>query len=479
MAKQDFKDYNINPIGGDYYLFSNKAPKELSVFNQTENTSDKIINYGTGNNYPNDLVKYVMASPIATACVETHAKFLMGDGLMITTKEGNQSEFTQKLYRLFNDSFFSRLCYDMAYFEAFATIQKYDLNANLDSIKNQDFSTVRLGVPDDNFEITYAMLSSSWQQKNKKKEFTPVRIDLFNDIEVKKTIENFGTDVDAFQKWNGTLAYIRRYKPSQTYYSQPKYAAAYRWIYIDAMIQDFHANNMDNSFAPAFILYVPFKLDGKDENGKDKKESLREYVTERLTGADNGGKFAIIDGATKDASIQIVPFNQSTNHEMYITLQNLVRENITTAFQVPPPLAGIQVAGKLGNAQEIADYTLYYQNTVIKPDQNMIVAFLNRMARFVSGYEVGTNISISNSVPLGFLAGSFGSNFSEDEIRAAWGYGPRPQKVSDSAQAIINNLNSLSPLVATKVLERMDDAEIRKLVGLPEKQITPPNTPTS
>jgi hypothetical protein len=448
-------------------MFSAKAPADLSVFNQTDDTANKIVRYGKDNNFPQELIKAVQSSPIANACVETHAKFLYGDGLYFETPTGEETDFSKRLSEVFNESVYQRICYDMAYFESLGLIMKWDLNGYLKSVKSQDFSTIRLGIPNKDFEITFAKLSSNWQQETKDRRYKAVPIDLYNDIETKAKISNFSEQslYEDFSKWNGTLKYIRRYKPGQVYYSQPKYASALKWIYADGQIQNFHANNVDNSFAPAFIVYVPYKLTGEDENGKDMKESLREYIADRLTGADNGGKFAILDGSSKEGSIQIIPFSQSTSHEMYITLSNLIRDHIATAFQVPSILAGIQVSGKLGTAKEIADSSIYYQNAVIKHDQNLLMYEMNALAKLMDGYD-GTTISVSNSIPLAFVAESFANAFTEDEIREAFGYGAKEVKLNTAANNIIDNINALSPLVANKVLESMSEAEIRSLAGL-------------
>jgi hypothetical protein len=418
-------------------MFSAKAPADLSVFNQTDDTANKIVRYGKDNNFPQELIKAVQSSPIANACVETHAKFLYGDGLYFETPTGEETDFSKRLSEIFNESSYQRICYDMAYFESLGLIMKWDLNGYLKSVKSQDFSTIRLGIPNKDFEITFAKLSSNWQQETKDRRYKAVPIDLYNDIETKAKISNFVEQslFEDFSKWNGTLKYIRRYKPGQVYYSQPKYASALKWIYADGQIQNFHANNVDNSFAPAFIVYVPYKLTGVDENGKDMKDSLRDYISDRLTGADNGGKFAILDGSSKEGSIQIIPFSQSTSHEMYITLSNLIRDHIATAFQVPSILAGIQVSGKLGTAKEIADSSIYYQNAVIKHDQNLLMYEMNALAKLMDGYD-GTIIKVTNSIPLAFVADSFATAFTEEEIREAFGYSPK--KVESIAPINLN-----------------------------------------
>jgi hypothetical protein len=55
----------------------------------------------------------------------------------------------------------------------------------------------------------------------------------------------------------------------------------------------------------------------------------------------------------------------------------------------------------------------------------------------------------------------------QDEIREKLGLAPIEKKETAGAQDIINSLNSLSPLIATKVVESMDVNELRSLIGLP------------
>jgi hypothetical protein len=57
----------------------------------------------------------------------------------------------------------------------------------------------------------------------------------------------------------------------------------------------------------------------------------------------------------------------------------------------------------------------------------------------------------------------------QDEIRTKLGLAAIEKKESAGSQDIINSLNSLSPLIATKVVESMDINELRTLIGLPAK----------
>ncbi len=60
-----------------------------------------------------------------------------------------------------------------------------------------------------------------------------------------------------------------------------------------------------------------------------------------------------------------------------------------------------------------------------------------------------------------------------DEIRELGGYSPIDEETGASSSATADALAALSPLVATKVLDRMSTEEIRGLIGLKGSPILP------
>ena len=118
----------LTQISDNYFLFQAKAPADLTIFNQTDDVSRGIIRFGLNNNFPQEIIKSVQTSPIANSCVETHAKFLYGDGLNFETPNNQPSAFAEKLKIVFNDAFYQRICYDMAYFESLGLILEFNRN---------------------------------------------------------------------------------------------------------------------------------------------------------------------------------------------------------------------------------------------------------------------------------------------------------------------------------------------------------------
>lgn len=418
-------------LGNNFFLVTAKAPADLSSKNQTQDKSKKIINYGDKNLYPQDLIQCIESSPTATACIETHSKFLYGDGLIFAHPSEQETPFMVWLKRILNDDFFQNTCYDFSFLETVGWRLRFNLLGEITNICHQDVSTIRLGVPNADGDITFTKLSANWADLSLR-ENKDILIDLYNEILVKEKIASFHKEeipaIDDFKKWTGAVDYVRRYKPGQIYYTKPKLASALKWIYADGKIQNYHANNVDNAFTPSVIVYVPYSLDGVDEKGRSKKQVFKDDLNKNLMGTENTGP-TVITGPGRDPSgkntgaPEIIPFSANNNHELYISISELIRNHICTATQVPPELAGIETPGKLGGTQEIINKAELYQNTVIKHDQNKLVSRLNYLIKRMAGYD-GTTISISNSLPIRYVPDQVVDLLDPAVLLAYYGFDP-------------------------------------------------------
>lgn len=423
MAVKKAKKSSIGfeKVGENVYLFEAKAPSKPNLATFTRNGSYNIINFGSKNNYPQELVRLINNSPTAQACTKSHAKYIAGDGFIFDS----ENLFNQNLAKILNTDLLQRISYDYAYFETICLHLKFDLNGKIVNIEPTDVSTVRLGEPDTaTGEITYAKLSSDWEnitgrdsQINK-----PVQIDLYHPLKIKERIASFNNNVEEFTKWNGALVYAKRYRPAQPVYITPSWASSQDWVYTDGEIQTFHANNIDNAFMPSVLIFVPFELKGTDAaTGKPKKEAFKDHLKDTLTGSKKAGEVAVISGTNKDAMPQITQFNANSNHELFIALSELITKHVTRAFQIPQILAGIETSGKLGSSNEIANSVELYYNTVIKDDVNFITEVLNGLIKEMPMW-VNEKVTISNPKPFNWIDPVFKEMFTEGEIRLSAGY---------------------------------------------------------
>lgn len=102
---------------------------------------------------------------------------------------------------------------------------------------------------------------------------------------------------------------------------------------------------------------------------------------------------------------------------------------------------GIKVAGSLGNAQELEMSYKIFEKNVVKPERESLEEMFNELLGIA---ETKQSITIVNFQVIG------------EQIVA----------IEDEASKVTNALNSMSPLVATKVLENLTPNEIRALAAL-------------
>ena len=133
-------------------------------------------------------------------------------------------------------------------------------------------------------------------------------------------------------------------------------------------------------------------------------------------------------------------------------------------------LFGIKTEGQLGGSNEIRNAYTIFNNTYVNAKQQEYEEVFNNFMRLMGIQE---EYKIHPTEPLGFEFSEsiMAQNMTKDEIREVLGKEPLDPSIKTQAQVISDNINSLSPLVANKVLESMTPDEIRSLAGLVPKNI--------
>jgi hypothetical protein len=110
-----------------------------------------------------------------------------------------------------------------------------------------------------------------------------------------------------------------------------------------------------------------------------------------------------------------------------------------------------------------------FKNTYVNDKQIYQEQVFSLLAKLRGAID-GLQIIPVEPIGMEFSEATIAQNLTKDEIREKLGAPKLEPNTTGSAQDVINAINSLSPLVANKVLESMTQNEIRSLVGLTQEQ---------
>lgn len=222
----------------------------------------------------------------------------------------------------------------------------------------------------------------------------------------------------------------------QDIYSLPSYTSANNWMFLDGEMSYLQKSNIFNSIFPAFAALFPKKPQGKEEMAMV-KASL-----EGLKGAKNAGKTAAFFANRSEDLPKFETITTNNNDNLFQNTTESIDSKICQAHVIDPILMGIRVSGKLGSGSDIKQAYIIFEKNTIMPLRNELENVINQL---LSLSNLSTKVAISD-----FQIINETIIETDDEV----------------AGGTIDALNSMSPLVATKVLETLTPNEIRALAGL-------------
>jgi len=245
---------------------------------------------------------------------------------------------------------------------------------------------------------------------------------------------------------------IRRYTPTsrdyeqlfvyevdsigQDYYSLPSYTSALNFAFLSGELSYFAKSNIQNSIFPSFAMMFPKKPQSEEE-----KNMIRNTL-DRLKGAANAGKAVAFFSNNAEQMPKIEALPNNNNDGLFQEASQLNTEQICFSHTIDPILMGIRTTGSLGNGSDIKQAYIIFEKNVVMPLRDMIADIFNELL-FIA--KIDADFTINNYQII---------NEAIVELEGD------TSKTNDA-------LNSLSPLVATKVLETMTENEIRALASLP------------
>ena len=221
----------------------------------------------------------------------------------------------------------------------------------------------------------------------------------------------------------------------QDYYPIPQYTSALNFIFLSGEMSYFAKSNIQNSIFPSFAMMFPKKPQGQEE-----MQLIKDTVN-KLKGAENAGKAVAFFANNQEQLPTITSIPTSDNADIFKESSDLNTEQICFAHTIDPILLGVRTTGSLGNGSDIKQAYIIFEKNVIIPLRETVTDIFNTLFS-LSGIDAKmdiTNYQIINETIT---------------------------QVEDEGSETMDALNSMSPLVATKVLEMMTINEVRALAGL-------------
>ena len=245
---------------------------------------------------------------------------------------------------------------------------------------------------------------------------------------------------------------IRRYTPTcrdyeqlfvyevecigQDYYPLPQYTSALNFAFLSGELSYFAKSNIQNSVFPSFAMMFP-----KRPQSEEEKNMIRNTI-DRLKGAANAGKAVAFFANSADQLPKIESLPTNGNDSLFQEASQLNTEQICFSHTIDPILMGIRTTGSLGNGSDIKQAYIIFEKNVVMPLRDQVADIFNELL-FIA--KIDADFTINNYQII---------NEAIVELEGD------TSKTNDA-------LNSLSSLVATKVLETMTENEIRALASLP------------
>lgn len=263
------------------------------------------------------------------------------------------------------------------------------------------------------------------------------------------------------------ILYYKEYNPASELYPLPSYYQGLNYVEADIQVSRHILGNSKQGFVGSKLI----NLNNGDPINEEHKGEVERGLLKKFTGSE-GKRVVIMFNKSRDNAAEILDLGQTMlTKEDFTNVNNLIQQEIFACHQITSPqLFGIQGTSAFSR-NELRDAYEIFNNTYVNNRQQQLESVFTKL-RNLKG-EAG-EFTITPVEPLKFEFGEMimSQNLSKDEIRELMGKEPLENAIKTQAQIISDNINSLSPLVANKVLESMTPDEIRSLAGLVPKQAT-------
>jgi len=354
MSQEQKYDLSIMSLGG----YTKPAIKE--------NAYKKWVEYGDDNNYFQYLIDCYNGSPTHNAIVNGVAQLIYGNGLDATDSDSKPA-FWIDLQRTIKNEELRKVAIDLKLFGMYALQVLYNQGKKrIVEAYHHPLQTLRAEIADIEGNVRAYYYSWDWT-KSTDKRYRPRRIPAFGFGEENEFVE---------------LIVVKPYSAGKFYYAPVDYQGGVQYAELEEEIANFNINYIQNGlFAGALINF---------NNGvppQEEREQIESKIKSKFSGSTNSGRFILAFNAdpTKKADITAVETKDYTDMLRYLS-EEAMKKLMVAHRLVSPMLLGIKDNTGLGNnADELKTASTLFDNTVIRPYQQLILEGLGMITRF-NGY---------------------------------------------------------------------------------------------
>jgi DNA-binding Lrp family transcriptional regulator len=424
---------------------ANKPP----VFKE-ERGKDYIV-YGTEapykNLYPDYLVELYNTSGKHNSIVNGKTNYISGRGWKVDqtvrTLE-DKVKLENFINHVGNDSLFEltkKIVKDNELFGGYALEVIVTKDGKGLIINHIDFGDIRVGVEEDTYFYT-----SDWASRK------PTSNEDF------ETLTSFPFDGSAV-KGERYICYYKSYRPNLKEYPLPNYISGINYIKSDYEVSNYVLNSISNGYSGGTIWNF--------HNGQPTQEAqayIKKQIKNKHHGSNNAGEPVIIFDDGKDKGVEIISTNPNGQDDKFINLNQQIQDEIFTAHGVDASVFIKTIdTGFSNNADELRVAIEAMNSSYIEPNQIMYEKLFNDFVVLL-GMPSGLKIEKIAPISTPLSENALTAVMTTAEIREMAGL--PPLKAEEQSGGAADALATLSPLVATKVLDNMTAEEIRGLVGL-------------
>lgn len=457
-------------IVGKVYEFVNRFVPVI------ENKSTNTYLYGADDLLPNNNLRMINDCGVAKRCIRKKARYIQGDGFSDEINAKFQVNSTQTA-----DGLLAHISSYAAYNEGFALQITRSADLKIVDVKCIPFECVR---NKSDGTLIYNPTKGQVDYKQDKDVVHPAFNPRITAIEYVANLDKYKAQPEIF--------YVYEQTADNPYYPVPDYNAGIEDIQTCIEISLVDLECVLNGFIISGI-FTTQEIDNVNK-GEDNLTPLEAFQKElrTFTGKRGVDKVKNPDGsytrndpdyysnkrtnrysllhmmvATMAEAPRLQMYDPKPILEASNTKRDIIARAVCMLIGVHPVLIGFSDSAILGNQQAFANIITELNNEV-NSTQRMISDAMTVL-------YPGKDWSIQQFNPIRFIPAEVWAKMTDDEIRNTIGLDPIESTTPTHEQAVLDTLNSLSPLLSAEIVRRMDTAQLMKLIGL---QATPPVTTT-